>query len=209
MTQQPYAPDRVPVPVPAPVREAARRTPGQWVGLVDPAWTGEGPPPDWALIGRWRSDEHGEVVAYRPNPEHRPSPADHGWPPPTDPVDAAIQRAATGYGPQGAVHRALAVAPLYVPVDEAGRPVVSDAAVEGARTVYVFTTPRRAALAAVSAAHVALDAARLLAAVPADHRILVNAGGALAMAVPAEALQAATAATATATATERRAGAAT
>ncbi|CAG6398607.1 hypothetical protein SCOCK_700020 [Actinacidiphila cocklensis] len=101
--QVPEMPD-----VPDDVREAARRAPGKWLPVVDPAWSGEGDPPDWARLGWWRSDEAGEVAEWRDNPEYAPSPAALGWPEPADPVDAAVQPAVTGWGPAEEVPRALA-----------------------------------------------------------------------------------------------------
>ncbi len=92
--------------VPEAVRDAARRAPGHWIGIVDPEWTRPGTPPGWAVVGEWQSDADGSVGEYRANPQYRPSARVLGWPEPTDPVDAAAQRAATGYG---TVEDALAV----------------------------------------------------------------------------------------------------
>ncbi|MEZ0156308.1 type VII secretion system-associated protein, partial [Streptomyces griseorubens] len=85
--------------IPEAVRAAAREAPGHWIGVVDPEWTEERTPPEWAVLGEWRSDDDGDVGTYRANPAYRPSARALGWPEPTDPVDAAAQRAATGYGP--------------------------------------------------------------------------------------------------------------
>jgi hypothetical protein len=94
-------------PVPDSVREAARMAPDHWLGMVDPAWNGEDELPPWAMIGQWRENE-----------DYRPSPSALGWPKPTDDVDAAMQLAATGYGPGEAVTDALAALPevaVFIP----------------------------------------------------------------------------------------------
>jgi hypothetical protein len=66
---------------------------------VDPA------PPEFAVVGQWRSDDDGEVVKWQANEDCVPSPGARGRPEPTDDVDRVIQLAATGYGP--------AVVPIY------------------------------------------------------------------------------------------------
>ncbi len=78
--------------VPEAVKAAARRAPGHWVGVVDPEWTEERTPAEWAVLGEWQSDESGSVGEYRANPAYRPSARMLGWPDPTDPVDAAAQQ---------------------------------------------------------------------------------------------------------------------
>ncbi|MFI8088581.1 hypothetical protein ACIF9R_09710 [Streptomyces sp. NPDC086080] len=40
------------------IREA-----GQWLGVVDPMWSGAGRPPEWAMTGRWRSGPDGARAA--------------------------------------------------------------------------------------------------------------------------------------------------
>ncbi|MFJ7078542.1 type VII secretion system-associated protein [Streptomyces sp. NPDC098781] len=97
--------------IPAPPPEllaVARQSPDHWFYMPDPNWMGDGPPPEWALIGRWRTDGAGRIVEWEENEGYRPSPEALGWPEPTDPVDAAVQGAATGYGPQEDVLRSLA-----------------------------------------------------------------------------------------------------
>ncbi|MFJ4153068.1 type VII secretion system-associated protein, partial [Streptomyces galbus] len=94
-------------PVPPEVREAARLAPQTLLGVMDPAWAGEGDPPNWALVGQWRSGPDGEIEEWFPNAGYRPSPEAMGWPDPTDAVDHAVQLAATGYGPAQDVPRAL------------------------------------------------------------------------------------------------------
>jgi hypothetical protein len=127
-------------PVPEEIREAALLAPDHWLGMVDPAWSGEGEPPDWATVGRWRSGLDGEIEEWRPNEEYRPSPQALGWSAPTDPVDEAVQLAATGYGPGEAVPRTLAVSEVAVLLGPGGSPL-SATSPDGAAVVPVFTSP--------------------------------------------------------------------
>ncbi|WP_370656861.1 hypothetical protein [Streptomyces sp. NBS 14/10] len=74
-------------------------TPATTAATVDPA------PPEFAVVGQWRSDDDGEVVEWQANEDCVPSPGARGRPEPTDDVDRVIRLAATGYGP--------AVVPIY------------------------------------------------------------------------------------------------
>ncbi len=71
--------------IPEAVRAAARQAPGHWIGVVDPEWTEERTPPDWAVLGEWRSDDDGDVGTFRANPAYRPSARALGWPSPPTP----------------------------------------------------------------------------------------------------------------------------
>lgn len=99
-------------PVPTEIRKAGRLAPDPWLGMVDPAWQGEDEPPHWAVVGQWRSGSAGEIEEWRPNEEYRPSPQPLGRPAPSDPVDEAVQRAATG-NPVPAAHPAHPAHPAY------------------------------------------------------------------------------------------------
>ena len=56
--------DEIPEP-PEEFVKAAKLAPNHWLYLTDPAWRGEGPPPDWAVVGQWRSDDDGEIVEWQ------------------------------------------------------------------------------------------------------------------------------------------------
>lgn len=145
--------------IPDGVRDAAREAPDHWFGMVDPAWTGEGPPPGWAVIGEWRSGVSGEIEEYRANDDYRPSPQMLGWPEPADPVDAAVQAAVTGYGQVDEAVAALAVAEVTVlRAPEGGAVVV--AGDSGQPVVPVFTSPTRQPLRG-TAAHEDVSAVEL------------------------------------------------
>ncbi|MEU9407505.1 type VII secretion system-associated protein [Streptomyces sp. NPDC048281] len=129
-------------PVPEEIRAAARLAPDHWLGMVDPTWQGEDVPPTWAVVGQWRSGLDGEIVEWQDNEEYRPSPTALGWPEPADDVDAAVQLAATGYGPGEAVPEALAVfAEVAVFVTADGDPVAATAPDGSTPVVPVFTAP--------------------------------------------------------------------
>ncbi|MFI5568087.1 type VII secretion system-associated protein [Streptomyces sp. NPDC051740] len=127
-------------PVPDDIREAGRLAPDHWLGVVDPMWSGEGKPPEWAMTGRWRSGLDGEIVEWEDNPEYRPSPRALGWPEPEDEVDRAVQLASTGYGPGEAVPAALVGREVAVLTAPGGEGLVSAAAADGTPVVPVFTS---------------------------------------------------------------------
>ncbi|WP_435863948.1 type VII secretion system-associated protein [Streptomyces spongiicola] len=173
--------------IPEAVRAAARAAPGHWIGVVDPEWTEEGPPPDWAVLGEWRSDASGGLEDFRPNPAYRPSARVLGWPEPTDPVDAAAQRAATGYG---SVQEALAVladanvtvlrAPDGGPLTAAGR--------DGAPVVPLFTSPWHRTMTG-ELLHEPVSVGELARSLRGSGTLLlVNPGAAAPLLVPADGL---------------------
>ncbi|MFJ9031024.1 type VII secretion system-associated protein [Streptomyces sp. NPDC102274] len=125
--------------LPDDVREMARLVPDHWLGVVDPTWRDGLEPPAWAIVGQWRSDSDGEVVEWADNPDYRPSPTMLGWSDPEDPLDAAVQLAATGYGPMEDVPRLLTRAQVAVLVDSADSPVVA-AAPDGTAVIPVFSS---------------------------------------------------------------------
>ena len=120
--------------------KAAKVAPNHWLSVIDPAWSGdEGePPPLWASLGRWRSDENGEIVEWEVNTEYRPSPDAYGWAPPVSPVDAAVQLVATGYASEDLFALMLADAEVAVCLDESGGLAVTEAE-DGTEAVPVFS----------------------------------------------------------------------
>ncbi|PBC71094.1 hypothetical protein BX265_5674 [Streptomyces sp. TLI_235] len=172
-------PDPDPGPVPDRIRAAAAAAPGQWIGLVDPHWRGEGEPPPWAVIGRWRAGEDGSVREFAENAAYRPSPTARGWPPPTDPVDAAVRAAATGYGLPEDVHRALAGARVAVLLDEYGE-VGGFTLPDGDPAVVVYSA-RSWLAAAGDPGHAVIGPGTLLGRLPPGLGIVVNPGAPAAM----------------------------
>lgn len=151
--------------LPDDVREAARLAPDHWLGVVDPAWTADAPPPHWAVVGEWRSGPTGEVEEWQPNEDYRPSPAALGWPAATDPVDAAVQLAVTGYGSVADAVTALAAADVTLLRAPGGEPLTAAGADGGSPVVPVFTARPHEAFASglrhdtVAAAALARDLA--------------------------------------------------
>ncbi|MFE1246549.1 type VII secretion system-associated protein [Streptomyces sp. NPDC058735] len=121
--------------------KAAKVAPNHWLSVIDRHWIGDEdePPPSWASLGRWRSDENGEIVEWEPNDEYRPSPDAHGWAPPVGPVDAAVQLVATGYTSEDLFALMLADAEVAVCVDDQGGLAVTDTE-DGTEAVPVFST---------------------------------------------------------------------
>ncbi|MEU1122830.1 type VII secretion system-associated protein [Streptomyces sp. NPDC005899] len=175
--------------VPEPPEEfvrAARTAPDHWLFLNDPAWQGEGPPPAWAVVGRWRSDSDGVIVAWEDNEEYRPSPEAMGWPEPDDEVDRAVQLATTGYGPAEGVTDALARSEVAVLVTADGE-LVSASAPDGTAVVPVYTSPRHLR-AAGRLGFERLPAADLLDRIPAGHSLYLNSSAAVGMVLPTDGL---------------------
>ncbi|MFE7928965.1 type VII secretion system-associated protein [Streptomyces sp. NPDC057456] len=180
---------------PAPPEEfvkAAKLLPDHWLYYVDPTWRGEGQPPEWAVVGQWRTDLDGEISEWQDNEAYKPSPDAHGWPEPEDVIDAAIQLATTGYAPAETVTRELATAELAVLVTLDGTPV-STATPDGMAIVPVFSNPtflhRYGQLA-----FELIKTPALLDRLPADHTLCVNPSATVSMVVDLDALRAAMAA---------------
>ncbi|MFF3249318.1 type VII secretion system-associated protein [Streptomyces sp. NPDC002870] len=131
------SPDEVPDP-PEEIARAARLAPEHYFYMHDPNWSGEGVPPPFATVGRWRSDDKGEIVDWEDYRDYRPSAQALGWEEPADETDAAVHAAVTGYGPAEAVASALVTAHLEVFLDDGGRPSRSEGP-EGTTAIPVFT----------------------------------------------------------------------
>ena len=174
-------------PVPEEIKEAARLAPDHWLGMVDPAWSGEGEPPNWAVVGQWRSGLEGEIEEWRANEEYRPSPQALGWPAPTDPVDEAIQLAATGYGPGEAVPRSLAGAEVAVLLGPGGGPL-SATSPDGASVVPVFTSPTYLH-AAGRFGYELMPVIQAVDRIPEGHVLYLNPSGPVSMTVESDALR--------------------
>ncbi|WP_446039192.1 type VII secretion system-associated protein [Streptomyces sp. SID1121] len=180
---------------PAEIVEAARRLPGQWLSLPDPAWSGAdgggaadsdeagdtnrvragSGPPDWAIPGRWLAGPTGTIVAWEDNEEYRPSPEALGWPAPTDPVESAIQLAVTGYRPAEDVVRTLAAAEVAVLTATDGGALAVQSA-EGEPVIPVFTSPAYHDAFGAFAARI-VPVAELVRQLPEGYALYVNPTG--------------------------------
>jgi hypothetical protein len=178
-------------PIPDSIREAARLAPDHWLGMVDPGWSGEGTPPSWALVGQWRSSPDGEIVEWRDNEEYRPSPSALGWPDPADDVDAAVQLAATGYGPGEAVTETLAGLPeVAVLITPGGDPLAATAPDGSTPVVPVFTSPVYLH-AAGRLAYRLMSVSDLVDRLPAGHVVYLNPSAQVSMTVDTHMLRSA------------------
>ncbi|MGW0790039.1 type VII secretion system-associated protein [Streptomyces sp. NPDC002911] len=181
---------------PAPPQDivaAARTAPDHWLSVTDRHWLGETdeePPPPWAVLGRWRSDAHGEIVEWEVNPDYRPSPAALGWAPPVNDADAAVHLAATGYGPDADVAEALAEAgSVAVCVDGDGEPAWTRAP-GGAHAVPVFPEPPQEPAGPLPA-HVMMTLPDLLDRLPPGRDVMfLSSSAPAALLVPADDLRA-------------------
>ncbi|MFI5689333.1 type VII secretion system-associated protein [Streptomyces sp. NPDC051636] len=182
-------PDAGPPPIPDEIREAGRLAPDHWLGMVDPTWSGEGPPPEWAVVGQWRSGLDGEIEEWRDNPEYRPSPSALGWPEPEDEVDRAIQLAATGYGPGEGVGEALVDREVAV-FAKPGGGLLSAAAPDGKAVVPLFTSPVFLHTAGRLAFEL-VNANDLIDQVPEGHLLYLNPSAAVSMTLELGALRSA------------------
>ncbi|KAF2775030.1 type VII secretion system-associated protein [Streptomyces sp. OM5714] len=173
--------------VPDDIKEAARLAPDHWLGMVDPTWSGEGTPPDWATLGEWKSGPDGEIEEWRANETYRPSPRALDWPEATDPVDEAIQLAATGYGPGEDVPRALVAADIAVLLAPGGGPL-SATTPNGEAVVPAFTSPPHLQ-ACGRLGYELMPAVDVLDLVPEGHLLYLNASGAVSMTVDVDAFR--------------------
>ncbi|MFL1900727.1 type VII secretion system-associated protein [Streptomyces tauricus] len=188
LTSEPM-PGPAPLSVPDEIREAGRLAPDHWLGVVDPMWAGEGEPPEWVVVGRWRSGAAGEIEEWQDNPEYRPSPAALGWPAPEDEVDRAVQLAVTGYGPGEAVTEALLHHEVAVLTSPGGGPLCA-VTPDGTPAVPLYTSPvflRAAGRLAYEL--VGLD--DLVPQVPDDHVLYLNPSGPAGMTLELDAVRAA------------------
>jgi hypothetical protein len=109
------------------------------------------------------------------------------WPEPTDPVDTAAQRAATGYGSVEEALSALANAEVTFVSGPDGAPLTLPG-LDGVPVVLVFTSASHAFMA-TALCHATLPAAELVRAVTGTGTfLLVNAGAAAPLFVPASAV---------------------
>jgi hypothetical protein len=102
-------------PVTEEIREAARKRPGGWVYAIDPEHDQSGSVPRQGIIGAWRVDGLGRLTGeFRHNPDYVPSAGALQLPPPTDDLDATLQRAAYRRADDGEVLEAVLAAELWL-----------------------------------------------------------------------------------------------
>ncbi|MFE9425490.1 type VII secretion system-associated protein [Kitasatospora sp. NPDC006697] len=107
-------PERPEPPLTPALRAEARTRPNSWLYATDPAFGPDEQVPPFGVIGGWQVDGRGEVAGYWANPTYRPSPQALGLPAPHGPLEALLQRAATGYAADDELAAAVADGPLLV-----------------------------------------------------------------------------------------------
>ncbi len=177
------------MPVPPPeIISAARIARDQWLPEVDPFFVDEETVSPWAVVGEWQVDARGQVVAWRANDEYRPSPLALGWPDPTDPVDHAMQWAATGHWPVEAVLDALVEAEEVAVLTTPDGSFVTALSQDGAAVVPVYTAADQLLGVGRLTARTA-PVPELLDELPTGHEFYLNPAGPVAMRVRTEALR--------------------
>ncbi|MEU5281049.1 type VII secretion system-associated protein [Streptomyces asoensis] len=172
---------------------AARLAPDHWLSVIDRHWSGaEGDiPPAWAILGRWRSDQQGEIVEWEVNPDYRPSPDAYGWNAPVSPADAAARIVATGYDREALLAFAMADAEVAVCIDGTSGLALSEAP-DGTPAVAVFSLSPGLNEDEVPP-HVLMSVADLLNRLPEGTEVLfLSSSAPVAQLVTRAALQAAT-----------------
>jgi hypothetical protein len=174
-------------PITEDIRRRAEQAPGSWIYSVDPGYRPDEAVPGHAIRGAWPVDEQGQLGDFVVNAEYRPSPAGMGLTEPSDAIDAAMQQAATGHGPDDAVTAALAAGPVYLPMDADGEPIAY-AGTDGA-TVAVFTHPGKAPADVPQMLNISLAA--LLDQLPPGTPVVVNPGSEVSLTMTCDELSAA------------------
>ncbi len=137
--------DLPPPPVTDEMRERAHRAPNTWLYCIDPFFagaesTGQGVPP-FGIVGAYQVDGRGEIAeGFTPNPNYQPSPLALGLSTPTNPVEEALQLAATGYGGEAQLREALLTGSVFTARDPNGFAVFDEG--EGRHAVRAYTSER-------------------------------------------------------------------
>ncbi|MFF7643204.1 type VII secretion system-associated protein [Streptomyces canus] len=84
-------------PVTEALRAQAAGQRGGYVYAIDPYFDADGAVPPYGIVGGWSVDDAGQLVAFSHNPNYRPSPVALEFPAPPTALDAAMQKAVTGY----------------------------------------------------------------------------------------------------------------
>lgn len=125
------------------MRAAAKAQPGGWLYSIDPMFDPNGNVPAFAIRGAFAVDERGEIGVFEANASYRPSPRALKLSPPGNALERALELAATGYGPEEDVLRALLDAELHL-IERPEHPGQFAVAQEGEdQVLHVFTSESR------------------------------------------------------------------
>ncbi|WP_327703720.1 type VII secretion system-associated protein [Streptomyces decoyicus] len=160
---------RVP-PVTDELRAQAAKQRGGWVYAIDPYFDPADAVPPHGIIGAWEVQSGRLSKEFRHNHNYRPSPQSLGLPDPSDPVEAALQLAATGYGSEAALAEVLLEATVYlVASDERGATTYTD---DDGLFVPVFTDPKHTPTSSARLQRIQLRA--LLPLLPSETTVRLN-----------------------------------
>lgn len=100
------------------MRERARRTPNNWLHVVDPAHDSSGGVPAEAVIGRYLVDARGEITdQYVPNPRYQPREITF-----ENDLESVMYLVHRGYEDKQSLVDAILAAELVLPADPAREP---------------------------------------------------------------------------------------
>ncbi|QYX78524.1 type VII secretion system-associated protein [Streptomyces akebiae] len=154
------------------IRAQAAAQPDGWVYAIDSYFDPNGEVPPYGVVGAWKVDSQGRLTGeFKKNPNYRPSPRTLGMAEPTDPVDAAIQLAAVGYGSEADLRRALLDAVVYVGLD-----------VQHVSPIVIHTSSSQAANSAGELRQIPFR--ELLPGLPEDAVLRLNPGGSASVNIP-------------------------
>ncbi|MET7691071.1 type VII secretion system-associated protein [Streptomyces sp. NPDC005483] len=140
MTIPPGSAPAVPPVTPA-LRAQAARQRGGYVYAIDPYFDPAGAVPPYGIVGGWSVDHAGQLVSFTHNPKYRPSPAALEFPAPLTALDAAVQRAVTGYGSEAELLAAFRDATLLLFAQEGQDGLYTVVDDDGSRYIPAFTHP--------------------------------------------------------------------
>ncbi|MFF1305609.1 type VII secretion system-associated protein [Streptomyces sp. NPDC058307] len=140
MTPPPGSAPAVPPVTPA-LRAQAARQRGGYVYAIDPYFDPAGAVPPYGIVGGWSVDHSGQLVSFTHNPKYRPSPVALEFPAPLTALDAAVQRAVTGYGSEAELLAAFRDATLILFAQEGQDGLYTVAEDDGSRYIPAFTHP--------------------------------------------------------------------
>ena len=169
-----------PPPISDEMREHARVLPNSWLYVLDPAVDPGAEVPPELVVGAYPVDERGELEPdFQHNPAYRPSQV----PPPTDPLDAALQDLSAGRGSHEAVLALLRTSELMV-LDTVGDGLVLHTTPDGHDVVQAFTSPEHAHRSGAQQGWRTRRGRELARILPAGVGLQLNPGSAVTVTVP-------------------------
>ncbi|MFF4060882.1 type VII secretion system-associated protein [Streptomyces sp. NPDC001668] len=123
------------------LRAQAARQRGGYVYAIDPYFDPAGAVPPYGIVGGWSVDHSGQLVSFTHNPKYRPSPVALEFPAPLTALDAAVQRAVTGYGSEAELLAAFHDATLLLFAQEGQDGLYTVVDDDGSRCIPAFTHP--------------------------------------------------------------------